>query len=211
MGMRFALPLLLLLAAQDPAGTPLRYDFSLNLDMDFGGLPVQNALGLGLAMEPADPDEKGVSEIKVAVDRVKLEMHGVFETEYDSDVDVDLPDDAIGRFIAGLEGQSFSMKLNRRGEVLEVAGADEMIKAAAKNLERGGGIGKQLKKLFANEQLKRMLQQAIPVLPEKPAAKGSSWESKFAWAFPGLGTLTMKHTTTLKELREEGKEADLQQ
>jgi hypothetical protein len=184
----------------------LRYDLAMAVDIDFGGVPMKQDIVLGLAWTVKAVDADGAADLAVLIDRAKIVMAGMMETEYDSDADAEPDSSPVSEFMAALLDQKFALKISKLGEVLEVKGLAEVVKAAAGGKERAQNmLVANLKKLLAEKQVKALLQQLLLRLPEKAVGAGDSWKSEVAWTVPVLGKIKLANEYLVKEIDEKDK------
>ncbi len=130
------------------------------------------------------------------------------DMSFDSDVDA-TPDDMgsamISKIFGGLIGQSFSMVVNKNGEVVEVKGMteifDNMIERVGLDTMQGG---KQaiagFKEQFSDEQVKKNFSESFNMLPNKNIKIGDTWNISTDKSVMGMGIKT-ENTYTLKEIK----------
>jgi uncharacterized protein DUF6263 len=192
-------------------GDAHRYEVSHVMEMDFSGTEITMEMLFGLAVEVTDVSADGVAKIKATYDRVKVSAAGVPTAgEYDSDKDKKPAEtDALSLLLSGFVNKSFTMDLNRKGECVKVEGISKIVEEAAKNLPEDQPMAAQMKqnmqKQFADEGMKTVFQVFFGFLPKEPVAAGSTWKSKHSMTGV-IGTVAMDLTSSLKEVRAEGKE-----
>lgn len=199
-------------------GESLRYEMTYSVDASVGGIDIKQEMLFAFTMGVQEIAENGVATIETRYDRVKLKMSGVMEAEYDSDApkkeeekkegEEGMPDIAgmMGKMFGAMVGKSVTMKMNPRGEILEVKGFDKIMEEMTKALG-DEAQGEMLKQMMSEDQMKQMFQSGWAMLPDKPVAKGDTWDHKMETKMAGVGTITMKNKLTLKELRNGGKDA----
>ncbi len=180
-------------------GDKHRYETSQDNKTEVGGMEINNEMIFGYELEVVEVDDKGVATLKLTYDRVKFVMTGMMDTDYDSEKDKEAPEEGLGRIMAGLNGKSFTMKLSPRGEVVAVKGYEAIMEEITKDMGEDDPMLGAMKSQMNDENMKKLMQQAFPRLPEKAVGKGDSWEDSSDMGIPGLGALTMKNKTTIKE------------
>jgi len=111
----------------------------------------------------------------------------------------------ISKIFGGLIGQSFSMVVNKNGEVVEVKGMteifDNMIERVGLDTMQGG---KQaiagFKEQFSDEQVKKNFSESFNMLPNKNIKIGDTWNISTDKSVMGMGIKT-ENTYTLKEIK----------
>ena len=216
-----ALPILLAAAPQEKVklewkwkkGETLRYEMtqSSTTPTGAGEMKQEQLFGMTMAVEEVGGD--GAGSLKVTYDRVKILMSGMMETDYDSDRDKEPPTEGTGKLMSGFLGESVTMKMSTRGEVLEVKGFDALIEKVAKSAPEGQGdmMQQMMKQAYSDENMASMMQQGYTVLPKDPVAVGDSWESQGTFPMPMMGKMKVTTKCTLKEIRDGGKEAVIAQ
>ena len=192
-------------------GDAHRYEVSHVMEMDFSGTEITMEMLFGLAMEVTDVTADGVAKIKTTYDRVKIVMAGPMAAEFDSDKDKKPADtDILSRLLAGFLNKSFTMDLGKKGDCLKVEGLSKIVEEAVKDLPEDNPMTAQMtqnmKKQFADEGMKTVYQVFLGFLPKEPVAVGSTWKSKHTLNGV-IGNVAMDMTSSLKDLRAEGKEA----
>ena len=90
--------------------------------------------------------------------------------------------DAASSLLSAMKNGSFTVKMNKSGEVSEVQGLEELINTA---LEQSTGISQaqkqmakgQISQLLGADQLKGNIELASAVYPKTKVSKGDSWEN----------------------------------
>ncbi len=105
---------------------------------------------------------------------------------------------ALGAMI----GEPFSVKMDRKGKILEVAGFDSIMTKMSSSIQGDKQMAKQvvagLKDQYGDEAMKSSLSVLTALFPETPVAKGETWtiETKMSTGMK----LTSTNTITLNEL-----------
>lgn len=186
-------------------GESLRYEMGNSVETEFGGMEITQEQLFGYTMEVVEVAADGTATLKTVYDRIKFKIAGPMASEYDSAKDKEAPSDSLGKLMAALLGKSITMKLNPKGEILEVKGYAEVMEKVMKELEEDmPGTSDMFKRMFSDDQLKGMMQLSYGLLPKTPVAKGETWESQASFAMPMLGKLVLKHKSTLKEIQTGG-------
>jgi hypothetical protein len=194
-------------------GDQLRYEAGHTMQMDFGGTEITFEMLFGLALEVSDVSGDGVAKIKITYDRAKIAVSGPMTSEFDSDKDkAPAEGDLIGGILSKLVNKSFSMDLSRKGECLKVEGHTKIVEDAIKDIPEDSPMAAQItgnmKKQFGDENMRGGFQTLFGFLPKDPVAKDESWPTKHTLT-DALGKMALDGTTSLKEIRSEGKEGVL--
>ena len=192
-------------------GDQHRYEAGQVMEINIGGTEITVEMLFGLALDVTDVTGDGVAKVKATYDRVKVAMSGPMTSDYDSDKGGKPEDtDVIGRTLAGIVNKSFTLDLNRKGECLKTEGLTKIIEAAIKELPEDLPMAAQMtenmKKQFGDENMKGAFQVLLGFLPKGPVGKGESWPVKHAMN-DAMGKIAFDGTSSLKEVRAEGKEA----
>jgi hypothetical protein len=190
-------------------GDAFRYELDQTDTTSVAGRDMTRKSTMGMVMEVAEIDDKGVASLKVTYDRMKFSMTGVMESDYDSERDKEEPEDGFGKMFAALVGKSFTLKMNPHGEVVAVKGYGKMMDDVFDKIGEDALPFPGMRDLFTDDFAKKMMGQSFPKLPAKAVAKGDSWEGKDTLDLPMMGKVALKVKSTLKELRE--KEAVVEQ
>lgn len=191
-------------------GETFRYEMSMSIAMDLGGMEIDQEMIMGQAFEVTDLTEDGTGTLKVTYDRIKFKMDGPMSADFDSDKDKK-GEDMFGAIFGAMVGKSMTLQLNRRGEVLKVEGMAKMMEDIIKDLpEEHQAMAGMMKGQMNDDYAKSMSQMSFGFLPKGAIAKGDSWDAESKTTFAGLGKADLKGKSTLKEIRD-GKEAVVSQ
>lgn len=129
--------------------------------------------------------ENGDRDILVMINRVFVDQKGPMgNRKYDSRF-ITNPKDNFEKIYASMIGKSFRMRMNEYGLVVEVSGADEMIKEMVDEagLEPGSRQEEDLKsamvKQFGNVAIAENLSSLTDFYPTEPVKEGENWEKSF--------------------------------
>jgi hypothetical protein len=190
-------------------GESFRYEMSMKIDMDIGGMEIDQEMIMGQQFEVIELTDDGVGTLKVTYDRIKFKMDGPMSTDFDSDKDKK-GEDMFGSIFGAMVGKSLTMQMSRKGEVLKIEGMakmmDEIVKALPEEMQ---GMAGMVKGQMSDDYAKSMVQNSFGFLPKDPVAKGDSWDASAKTVIGGLGKADMKGKSTLKDVQ--GKEAVISQ
>jgi hypothetical protein len=133
-------------------------------------------------------DDQGIAEITQVISRIRMQMDGAsgISTKIDTASD-DVPKGLAATLAGPLKAMTnapFEMRMNSRGEVLDVKVAKETIEAL-RNLPGADKLGG----MFSEEGLVNMIKQGTPSLPAGNIQVGYIWNSKLSTKLPQLGTM----------------------
>jgi hypothetical protein len=191
-------------------GETLRYEMSQVQNIEFSGNEMVHEMVFGMAMEITDVTTDGTGSLKMTYDRIKVKMTGpMMASDYDSEKDKRAPEgDMMGRVFAAFLGKSVTAQLSRKGECLKFEGMGKLMDAALKELpEEMQGMAEMFKASMNDDYAKSMMQMSVGFLPKAPVAKGETWSDSASLSLGMMGKMDMKTKSTLKELRNGGKEA----
>lgn len=109
--------------------------------------------------------------------------------------------DPYVRMMAMVIGRKFTVRVNRRGEILALGGAsaivEEMLKSTA------GSQGQQsmrepLMQTFGDDAMKRTISTFFHVVPEKNIKLSDTWKSKENLIIPSMGKVEFEHEFTVR-------------
>lgn len=151
--------------------------------------------------------EDGMQTIKVTYEAIASSRETAQgNTSYDSRKDT-APEDVEGKYMAALIGESFTMKMNQLGEVVEVIGTDELLEkgmSEIKDLDETtmATLKTQLKNQFGDEAMKDNMGQVSAFFPKKKVKVGKSWKKEATSST--IMAMIMKSVYTLDKV-EDGK------
>lgn len=185
-------------------GQELVYKSSQKTALEFGGQPMEQAMGYTYSLTVEDVAESGEATIKVKYLAIFTRGNGPQgEYDYDSEKDKEVPKEGPAAMQAKMVGQSFVMKMTPVGKVTDVQGYDKVLDAMLKD---GGPDADQqraqLKQMFNNDTFKGMMQQMAPPLPEEKVGKGDGWSNEFVVKMPMIGGMTFTMKSKLTDLKE---------
>src|SRR5262249_48342005 len=94
-----------------------------------------------------------------------------------------------------LQGAVFKITLSPKMEITKFEGFDALVKKIAARDEDAATV---FKGWIKEDAVKRPLETWFRSLPNKPVAKGDTWETKLSVAFGPLGTLATENTYTFQ-------------
>ena len=174
---------------------------------------VHLSVGIGQKLDVLDVDGRGNVQIRYTYIWTSFKQAGPMPVDYDSSQQTTSPSGAEG--FAALLGQSYTVRLNPKGEVLDMNGVAEMAKAVREKLPPGTDLsssGNPLASLLDEESLRGLTESASAVYPDKLVNSGDSWARTRAikqgmaminetkWTLQGRqgGMATIQATSALK-------------
>jgi hypothetical protein len=110
--------------------------------------------------------------------------------------------DVDTKVLKQLEGASFQVTLDARGQVIKFAGYDELLKKIAKTDPLNA---KPVRALMSEDSFKAGLTSLFGFVPEKKVARGDSWEHKHVLPLGPLGVLNLDDRYKFEDVEEAGK------
>jgi len=180
-------------------GGELVYKSSQRIVMEILGQTIDQLLGSTYSMTVTDVSDEKVATILVKYLAVSTKgfANGA-EWDYDSERDKTVPAGPPS-MQAKMIGQSFTMKLNAQGRVLDVAGYDKILET----MMDGVPENPLLKQMFSNESFKGMMQQMAPPLPEPKVGKDDTWAADYVVKMPMLGGMKFSQSSKVTELKDQ--------
>lgn len=133
--------------------------------------------GFGWDMEVLEADQDG-TWVELTYDWVMLEVEGPgVSLAYDSAIDEEVPDAAIG--FAALLGLSFRTLLSEDGEILEVAGLEQMQEQFREQLPpgpAGQALAEDMGAYLTEDMIRQQMHYRLSRYPAEPVDVGDSWQ-----------------------------------
>ena len=207
----FAAALLLAFTLQDKVelrwkwtkGQELVYKSSQKMIMEFGGAPMEQAMGYTYSMTVNEVADSGEATLTIKYLAVVAKGSLPVEYDFDSEKDKEAPADGPAAMQARMVGQSFTMKLTPLGRVTAIQGYDKVLDAMLKGApEDNPQMRAQLKQMYNDEAFKGTMQQMFPPLPESKVGKDDPWKSEFIVKVPMLGGMTFTQDSKVTDVKE---------
>ena len=170
---------------------------------------INSLTDMGMGFEVLTVDADGTASVKITYQTIRAKMSGPMglieyeSTETDAAVGAETTTaQMIRQMVAGMVGQSFVMKANTLGKVVEVKGFKEMMQQMAEKI--GGDdpaeneeIKEFMKNFLSEDKVKMMGSNMTIAFPSRPVGIGDSWTDKetMSVGFP----IEIDNTYTLKE------------
>src|SRR6185503_19483620 len=184
-------------------GQELVYKSSQKMIMEFGGAPMEQAMGYTYSMSVNEVADTGEATLTIKYLAVVARGSIPVEYDYDSEKDKEAPADGPAAMQAKMVGQSFTMKLNPLGLVTSIQGYDKVLDAMLKGApEDNPQMRTQLKQMYNDEAFKGTMQQMFPPLPESKVGKDDPWKSEFVVKVPMLGGMTFSQNSKITDIKD---------
>jgi hypothetical protein len=178
------------------SGETLHVSFlqTVNTEAVGAGVPTMISIVMGMEMtwRIEDVAADGTATMTQSFDRLTMSMKtgDVASVDYDSAAaPTSAPAKEIAAAVGPLIGSKFHLKMNSRGEILDVKLSAAAQAAVAANTNEG------LKSFFSAEGISRVLRQSVVTLPAQPLTAGAEWKSTSNVDSP-LGKLTQMNVFT---------------
>lgn len=127
-----------------------------------------------------DNDKNSTIEYKYDSIQISREAYGN-KIEYNSKNKTE--NNFLNSMYEGFIGKGFTVKLDSRGQVLDIKGIDELLTSVADNSANGDEqrkfIKEDLKKMFGEESIKSMIKKSTSYYPDKNIQNGDKWKNKY--------------------------------
>lgn len=156
------------------------------------------------AWEVLEVDATGGATVRVANERVQMNLQSPMGSMQADSADEAPPGDPMARTLTGMAGTSYTLVFDADGKIQEVRGLEEM---RDQLLEATGGAanpmaGQIFDQIASEEGIKNMMQQGFAAFPDGPVAPGDSWDMSFDMPMPMIGTMTTTSTLTLNRVEQ---------
>jgi hypothetical protein len=149
----------------------------------------------------------GIQTIEVTYDAIQSSREGAQgSSSYNSRTDT-VADNPESQYLAAIIGESFTMKMDQMGKVLEVIGTEALLEKGLSQMEgideqTMAAVKVQINSQFGDEAMKSSMGQISAFFPGKKVKVGKSWKSKVATTT--VMPLNMSNVYTLDKV-EDGK------
>jgi hypothetical protein len=178
----------------------------IEIDLGTGPAAVETTTTLDLAWQVANVGKEGKYTVTQTIERLRMEFPTTRgKLSYDSKAKAgDDPNSnqwagALGVFTGG----EMTLVLDGRGRIDGLKYSEKLARGVAGLPLWAAGAAAAL----SEDNVRRMLGECLPMLPEKAPVKGQPWDSKLQAKFAGEVNLTLdnKHTCEGAEARGDGK------
>lgn len=150
-------------------------------------------------------DDSGVASMTQIIRRIRMAVNGPVKFEVDTGA-AEAPPGIAGSIAAVLKtlvDAEFRLKMNPRGEVLELTVPEEATDAL-QNLPGG----QQVSSMFNADAIKKMIAQGTPSFPEDKVAQGESWKREFSAKISPAVSMDTVSTYTYAGASEDNQDLD---
>ena len=197
-------------------GEVLRYRVSNDIDMTIAMsmLPEPMATTMQQVMhirqEVLEVDAEGAARVRTTYESMSLdaEVPGqgtVSWSSEDPEVDPDSPLASMTGPWAMLVDESLTMRVDRRGELTEIEGLDDMVERLLDDLgedpeqaEAAAAMRPMLEEFLSEENMGKLTQQGLLSFPAEPLTVGDAWTEELSMEVPVLGEVAQSQTYTLE-------------
>jgi hypothetical protein len=156
----------------------------------------EHSMGTGLKLQVLDVDAQGNMRIQYTYlwSRLK-QVNPMAQIDYDSSSKSPVPAGAEG--FAALIGQSYTVRMTPKGQVLDVNGVEQLRDAVLKKLPAGTdpAAPTNLVAPYINkDSLKQMTEAGMAIYPDRPVNVGDSWDKVITMAVGFMVTIQSKWT-----------------
>jgi hypothetical protein len=142
---------------------------------------INQTIGAGYTFSVEEVDKYGVAKIKITYNSTFFKRDSLSgKVEYDSSKSpTEIPEEAKG--FAALVGESFLIWMSSKGEVLDVKGADDIVRHVVEKFNLTDesmkvSMEQDLKEQFGDKALQESMGNMMGVYPDAPVGIGDSWE-----------------------------------
>lgn len=138
-------------------------------------------MDMNLSLEVKDIDQDKNVTIYYKYDSMKISSESASQKiEYDSEQDDE--NNPLSLVYGGIIGKGFTVKLDKKGQVLEIKGIDELLDSMVATIpgdsEQKQAFKKSLAQTFGDDAIKAMLEQSMNYYPKQSVKTGDTWENK---------------------------------
>ncbi|WMJ80721.1 DUF6263 family protein [Clostridium sp. MB40-C1] len=137
-------------------------------------------MNFSIDVKDVDKDKNTTVDYKYDSIKMSAESNGQ-KMEYDSKKnDTNNP---LGAIYGGIVGKGFTVKLDKKGQVLDVKGINELLDSLVEKIPASAQekktVKEALKENFGDEAIKSMVKQTMSYYPQKSIKTGDTWENKY--------------------------------
>jgi hypothetical protein len=161
------------------------YNMYFDIEQEKKGQKITTSMNWKYKMEVTD-DKDGVKTLKATYDRIAMGMNmGGQMMEFSSDQpagDASNPFNMISNMFSAMKGKSFFMKVNKKGEIIDIQGFDDLAESLVREMkvpeESRQSALMQFKSQFNDKDVKETFSQTFNIFPDKAVKVGDSWEKE---------------------------------
>ncbi len=185
------------------------YDMISDFDQEVGGQKQQFSMTAQYGLDVKN-SSNGVTEIATTFNAIKLTMQ-VMGMTVEADTEKPMKADSTGemnpanmmnKMFHAIKGQTFNMKVDAEGKVLEVTGMEEMATKMIESMGMGEEFSSTLRQTFQQQfndaRMKEQFERAFFIFPGKEVKVGESWVKEHS--MPGQDQGSFKTTYTVESI-----------
>jgi hypothetical protein len=160
------------------------YQYIMEVQQEMMPRNIKNSMVTGFTLQVMSDDGK-VKDIRATYDKVVMKTTiGTQQIEISSEKPAEgsTPFGQLSKVFAAVKGKSFTMKVRKDGEILDVQGFDKIGEAMVAEMDVPADAKQRMlqnfKEQFNNQTVKHMFAQSFNIYPSKPVKPGDKWERK---------------------------------
>jgi hypothetical protein len=185
----------------DPGTYVMVQDMTMDMLMDVAGQTIKTKTTMAMTAEMVvgKADKDGNREMKLTFRHMKTEVSQGGQVMMKFDSTNKGAKDPMAQMYGAMIDKTITMTVDSRGRTSNIQGFDELMGAVLANVP-DGPEKENLKKNFGNQWLEGFGQ--MQAFPDKPVAKGDTWEMSKDFSFPMLGDAQITQVFTLKDVKD---------
>ncbi len=173
------------------AGTELRYHWSIHsateLPQGMGTMTMRMENTQRWSVPEVDVD--GNATVRVTTEWVRMSVDGPMGTISADSADETGSGSPLDAARA-MAGTSYTIILDPRGELVGISGVEEMRETLRTGMANPSAQA-MIDQVLGEEALRGQWTQGVSALPADAVGVGSTWETRFSWPIPPLGSMTV--------------------
>ncbi|MCY6960290.1 DUF6263 family protein [Clostridium brassicae] len=137
-------------------------------------------MNFSIDVKDVDKDKNTTVDYKYDSIKMSAESNGQ-KMEYDSKKNDS--NNPLGAIYGGIIGKGFTVKLDKKGQVLDIKGMNELLDSLVEKIpasdQEKKAVKDALKENFGDEAIKSMVKQTMNYYPQKSIKTGDTWENKY--------------------------------
>ena len=191
-------------------GKTYLYSMQMNMENNMQGQKMDTDMDFDYSLQILD-DKDSLKTIRTTYDRIAMKMDaGVMKVDFDTNqpqkdsvVNIQAnPMTLMSNMFYAMKGKSFDMKVNSKGEVVQVTGLEEMKQTLINSMtdeNLKGAMSQAFASQFNEDNIKNSFSQALNIFPDKPIKVGDTWNKKMSMG--GMAAADMTTTYTVKDIK----------
>lgn len=153
-----------------------------NMSVNNREVQLKQVVDMNYSLDVQDIDKDKNATIYYRYDSIKVSSEAAGQRmEYDSSQNN--PQTPLSAIYSSMIGKGFTVKLDKKGHLLEINGANEILNGMADSMPGNEEQKKAFRKIvvqsFGDDAIKTMLKSSMGYYPEKSIQIGDSWESTY--------------------------------